>query len=91
MPKEERGPFRYSIHLPVHSIHLPPVIYAPRSDIRTTVKAQHCTRDSEGILQIKTTVEDCVETLVHKLNLINYREGFLGSKYGYGFPGTNKG
>jgi hypothetical protein len=35
-----------------------------------------------AMLQIKTSVEDCVDTLIHKLSLINYRQAFLGSKYG---------
>lgn len=35
-------------------------------------------------MQISTTAEDCVETIIYKLSLLNYRQGFLGSKYGYG-------
>eukprot|EP00892_Ulva_mutabilis_P007190 jgi/Ulvmu1/4843/UM020_0129.1 len=42
------------------------------------VGAAHAPRS----LEIKTTVEECMETLICKLHLLNYRHRFLGSKFG---------
>lgn len=62
----------------------PPLIHA-------TTTRRAFTKQIEATLQISTSVEDCVETLVHKLSLIKYRQGFLSSKYGYGFPPNPEG
>jgi hypothetical protein len=56
----------------------------PHSQPHSGAKIAHAEQKwkSSSNVQINTTVEECVDNLIHKLNLVNYRQGFLASKFG---------